>query len=81
MRIGRRRQKLINWPPLEEVENLRWANNHTQYRSTTYGFCEAQDCCEVCDSRMRINGTTELRMVGEAKWLSCRMVGCLFQSQ
>ena len=54
MRIGRKRQKLINWPLLEEVENLRWANNHTEYRSTTYGFCEAQDCCEVCDSRMRI---------------------------
>ena len=54
MKNGRKRQKLINWPPLEEVENLRWANNHTEYRSTTYGFCEAQDCCEVCDSRMRM---------------------------
>ena len=54
MKIGRGRQKLINWPPLAEVESLRWANNHTQYKSATYGFCEAQDCCEVCDSRIRM---------------------------
>lgn len=54
MKFGLRRQKLINWPPLEEVESSRWANNHTEYRSTTYGFCESQDCCEVCDSRMRM---------------------------
>ena len=49
-----KRQKLINWPPLEEVENLRWTNNHTEYKSITYSFCKAQDCCEVCDSRIRI---------------------------
>ena len=54
MRFGRRQQKPINWPALEEIENLRWSNNHTEYRSITYGFCEAQDCCEVCDSRMRM---------------------------
>lgn len=54
MRICHRQQKITNWPLLEEVENLRWTNNHTQYKSTTYGFCEAQDCCEVCDGRIRI---------------------------
>lgn len=43
-----------NWPHLDEVESLRWTNNHTQYRSIAYGFCEAQDCCERCDSRLRI---------------------------
>lgn len=45
---------LVNWPPLEEVENLRWSNNHTVHRSIIYGFCDAQDSCEVCDSRIRI---------------------------
>ena len=54
MKFGRRRQKLINWPPLEEIESSRWANNHTEYKSITYGFCESQDCCEICDRRMRI---------------------------
>lgn len=53
MNENKSKQQKINWPPLEEVENLRWANNHTKYKSITYGFCEAQDCCEVCDSRIR----------------------------
>ena len=42
------------WPPIEEVENLRWTNNHTQYHSIAFGFCHAQGSCEDCDWRIRM---------------------------
>ena len=42
------------WPPKEECENLRWTNNHTRFHSFAYGFCEAQDCCEECDFKIRL---------------------------
>ena len=43
-----------NWPPKDEVEHFRWTNDHTQYHSFGFGFCEAQDCCEQCDYKIRI---------------------------
>ena len=42
------------WPLIDEVQNLRWTNNHTQLHSIGYGFCEAQDCCEECDKRLQM---------------------------
>ena len=51
---GETGMKSTNWPPIEEVEHLRWSNNRTQYHSIAYGFCEAQDSCEQCDYRMRL---------------------------
>ena len=42
------------WPPLEEVEHLRWSDNHSKCHSISYGFCEAQYCCEVCDYKIRM---------------------------
>ena len=46
--------KQKKYPPIEEVENLRWSNDHTQYHSLAHGFCKAQDCCENCDTRIRL---------------------------
>lgn len=42
------------WPPIEEVENLRWTNNHTQYDSISHGFCNAQDTCKDCNWKIRM---------------------------
>ena len=41
------------WPTKEEVEHFRWTNDHSQYHSFVYGFCEAQECCEECEPRIR----------------------------
>lgn len=46
--------KQSKYPPIEEVENMRWTDNHTKYHSLQYGFCEAHDCCENCDLRIRL---------------------------
>ena len=43
-----------NWPQKDEIENMRWTNNHSQYHSFAFGFCNAQDCCENCDARIRV---------------------------
>ena len=42
------------YPPIEEVENMRWSDNHTQFHSIGYGFCKAQDSCENCNIRIRL---------------------------
>ena len=43
-----------NWPSKDEVEHFRWTNNHSNYHSFGYGFCEAQDSCDLCDYRIRV---------------------------
>ena len=47
-------KRKTKYPPIDEVENLRWTDNHTQVHSIGYGFCEAQNSCDDCDIRIRL---------------------------
>ncbi len=46
--------KQSKYPPIEEVENMRWTDNHTKYHSIDYGFCKAQACCDDCTLKIRL---------------------------